>query len=158
MKNKLKNWVALLGMGSSLAFAQASYDLPRLESLALETSRAVQAMRDQVQSAQAGVVTAGAFPNPEVEYLGGSARPRGVGGTAGDARSVMLTQPLDMPWVRGPRIGAAEAVVASTQATAQVFNADVIARLRVRYFDVLRREAELRNARLDAELVEGNLS
>ncbi len=155
MKHKLKYWVALLGMGSSLAFAQASYDLPHLESLALETSRAVQAMRDQVQSAQAGVTTAGAFPNPEIEYLAGSVRPRGVGATAGDANSVMLTQPLDMPWVRGPRIGAAEAVVASTQASARVFNADVIARLRVRYFDVLRREAELRNARLDAELVEG---
>lgn len=155
MKNKLKHWVAVLGMGSSLAFAQTSYDLPRLESLALETSRAVQAMRDQVQSAQAAVSTAGAFPNPEIEYLGGSARPRGVGGSSGDARSVMLTQPLDMPWVRNPRIGAAEAVVASTQASAQVFNADVIARLRVRYFDVLRRDAELKNARLDAELVEG---
>lgn len=155
MKNKLKHWVAVLGMGSSLAFAQTSYDLPRLESLALETNRAVQAMRDQVQSAQSAVRTASAFPNPEIEYLGGSARPRGVGGSSGDARSVMLTQPLDMPWVRNPRVGAAEAVVASTQASAQVFNADVIARLRVRYFDVLRREAELKNARLDAELVEG---
>lgn len=155
MKNKLKFWVAVLGLGSSLACAQSAYDLPRLESLALETSRSVQAMRDQVSAARAAVTTAGAFPNPDVEYLSGTARPRGVGGNSGDARSMTLTQPLDMPWVRSLRIGAAEAGLASASATAQVFDADVIARVRLRYFDVLRREAELKNARLDAELVEG---
>ena len=155
MKKILKYWMLVLGLVSSLAGAQTAYDLPRLESLALENNRAVQAMRDQVNAARAAVTTAGAFPNPEIEYQSGTARSRGIGGNSGDVRSATLTQPLDLPWIRSARINAAEAglVVASTAAL--TFDADVVARLRLRYFDVLRREAELRNARLDTELVEG---
>lgn len=155
MKYLLKCLSVALGLVSLPALAQTKYDLPSLETLALETSRSVQAMRDQVTAARAAVTTAGAFPNPEVEYLRGNVRPRGLGTGSGDASTATLTQPLDMPWMRSARIALAEAGLDSTTAGAQIFNADVIARLRTRYFEVLRREAELRNAKLDAELVEG---
>lgn len=144
----------LFALGSSVAVAQTAYDLPRLESLTMESSRAVLAARDQVAAARFAVDSAGAFPNPELEYLSGTARARSPGGNPGDARSLMLTQPLDMPWRRSARIGAAEAGLEVATSAGRAFEADVLARLRVRYFEVLRREAELKNAREDAALME----
>lgn len=143
-------------LASFLAFAESPprYDLPQIEALAMGSSRAVLAARDQVTAARYAVDGAGAFPNPELEYLNGSTRSRSPGGNPGDARSVTLTQPLDMPWRRAARIGAAEAGLEAASAATRAFEADLLARLRTRYYDVLRREAELKNARQDAELME----
>jgi cobalt-zinc-cadmium efflux system outer membrane protein len=143
-----------LSLSAGLAAAQTTYDLPQLEALALETSRAVAAGRDRVTAARYAVDSAAAFPNPELEYLGGTARSRAPGGTAGDARSLSLTQPLDMPWRRSSRIAAAEAGLESASAGYQVFEADALARLRLRYFEVLRRVAEYENAKQDLKLME----
>jgi cobalt-zinc-cadmium efflux system outer membrane protein len=146
--------IFVLGMGATLAVAQPEYDLPKLETLALSSSRAVMAARDQITAARYAVDSAGAFPNPELEYLGGTARSRGVGGNTGDARSVTLTQPLDMPWRRSARIGAAEAGLESMTAAVRAFEADTLARLRLRYFEVLRRDVELSNTREDMVAME----
>ncbi|WP_310494553.1 TolC family protein [Dechloromonas sp.] len=143
-----------LGMSATLAVAQPEFDLPKLEALALSSSRAVLSARDQITAARYAVDSAGAFPNPELEYLGGTSRSRGVGGNTGDARSVTLTQPLDMPWRRAARIGAAEAGLESTTAAVRAFEADTLARLRLRYFEVLRRDVELSNTREDLAAME----
>lgn len=142
------------GLSASLAFAQPAFDLPRLEALALESSRAVLASRDQVTAARFAVDSAAAFPNPELEYLAGTARARGPGGNPGDAQSMTLTQPLDLPWRRSARIETAEASLAATAASSQIFAADLLARLRIRYFDILRRQADLKNAREDVQLMD----
>ena len=42
--------------------------------------------------------SAAAFPNPELEYLGGNTRARNPGVTPGNATTLTLTQPLDLPW------------------------------------------------------------
>ena len=146
--------VLACGLSASLALAQASYDLPRLEALAMESSRAVLASRDQVSAARSAIDSASAFPNPELEYLGGNARARNPGATAGNVTTVTLTQPLDMPWRRSARIGAAEAGLEATSAATRAFEADLLARVRGRYFEVLRREAELKNAREDGAAME----
>lgn len=145
----------VLGMGATLAVAQPEFDLPQLEAMALSSSRSVMAAREQISAARYAVDSAGAFPNPELEYLGGTSRSRGVGGNTGDARSVMLTQPLDMPWRRAARIGAAEAGLEATTAAVRAFEADTLARLRLRYFEVLRRDVELSNTRDDLSAMEG---
>lgn len=144
----------ILGMSATLAVAQPEYDLAKLEAAALESSRSVLAAREQISAARHAVVSAGAFPNPELEYLSGTQRARGPGGNPGNARSVALTQPLDLPWRRSARIAAAEAGLTATGAAVRAFEADTIARLRLQYFDVLRREAELKNAREDMAVME----
>ena len=155
MKNHKHKLALVCGLfAASLVSAQATYDLPRLEALAMSSSRSVMAAREQVTAARYAVDSAGAFPNPEVEFLAGTARSRGAGGNPGDARSVALTQPLDLPWRRAPRIGTAEAGLEAVSAATRAFEADVVARLRNKYFDVLRRDAELKNAREDAALME----
>ena len=147
-------FVVTLGLSSGLATAQTEFDLPSLETLALTSSRSLLAARDQVSAARFAIDSAGAFPNPELEYLSGNTRARSPGGNPGDARSLTLTQPIDLPWRRAARIGAAEAGLDSASAGSRMFEADLLARLRTRYYEVLRREAELSNAREDAALME----
>ena len=149
-----KPLIFILGMSATLVVAQPEYDLAKLEAAALESSRSVLAAREQINAARHAVVSAGAFPNPELEYLSGTQRSRGPGGNPGNARSVALIQPLDLPWRRSARIAAAEAGLAATGAAVRAFEADTIARLRLHYFDVLRREAELKNAREDMAVME----
>jgi len=154
MMQRTKPLLFILGMSATLAVAQPEYDLAKLEAAALESSRSVLAAREQISAARHAVVSAGAFPNPELEYLSGTQRARGPGGNPGNARSVALTQPLDLPWRRSARIAAAEAGLTATGAAVRAFEADTIARLRLHFFDVLRREAELKNAREDMAVME----
>lgn len=147
----------VLALGCCCAVAQAvpaSFDLAGLERLAAQNSRVLQAARDHVDAARFAVDTASAFPNPELEYMKGNARARAPGANPGDVRTYGVTQPLDMPWTRQPRIDLAEANYKLATAGARVFEADYRTRLRLGFYEVLRREAELRNAREDAALME----
>lgn len=153
-RNKTFAFLSGLLLATVVEAAGQEYALPDLERLALESSRGVMAVREQAVAARHAVRSAGAFPNPEFEYLAGTARSRAVGGSSGDARSTTLTQSLDMPWVRSARIGAAEAGAQASAATVQAFEADTLAHVRLRYYEVLRRKAELRNAREDVSLME----
>lgn len=151
---RTKLFFAAWGLALAASAGATAYDLPALERMALSGSRAALAARDQVTAASHAVTSARAFPNPELEYLGGETRLRGPAGTPGSVRSIALTQPLDLPWQRQPRIAAAEAGLAASQAAGRAFEADLVASLRLRYFELLRRDAELRNAREDASLME----
>jgi outer membrane protein, heavy metal efflux system len=152
MMHRIKFVLTFFLAGSALA--QPSFDLAQLENMAMESSRAVLAARDGLAAARAAVDSAAAFPNPEIEYLSGSARARGAAGNDGSARTATLTQPLDLPWQRVPRVAAAEAAAGASSATLRAFEADFLARLRIRYFEVLRRQAELKNSLEDKELME----
>lgn len=154
MMRRTKIILAVFGLAAATLVQAAAYDLTALEQLALADSRAVLAARDQVAAARYAVESARAFPNPELEYLSGDTRPRGAAGAVGNARSMTLTQPLDLPWQRQPRIAAAEAALEASAAGGRGFEADLRARLRLRYFELLRRDAELKNAREDAALME----
>lgn len=153
MIRQIKILILLLWAQSAWSAGEASYTLPQLETLALSSSPAVQAMRDQVEAARYGVNVAAAFPNTELEYLGGNARPR-AGSTSGSVSSASLTQPLDLPWQRMPRIAVAEAGLESSLAHERAFRAEAIARLRFRFYEMLRREAELKNATEDRQLLD----
>ncbi len=150
-----KNLLCLVGLSSTLVIAQPELDLAQLESLARSGNRNVLAARERVVAARSAVDSAAAWPNPELEYLSGQQRSRGVAGSVGDARSISLSQPIDLPWLRQPRIAAAEAGVLASQAENRAYEAEVLARLRLRFYESLRREAELQNAREDVRLMEG---
>lgn len=139
---------------AGLAGAQSTHTLDDLLRLARESNRAALASRDQVEAARAAVRTAQALPNPEIEILAGPAKARAPGATPGDTRSIALTQPIDLPGRRSARIGAAGAGLESAQAGRNAFEADLVAQLRVRFFELLRREAEFRAAREDQKLME----
>lgn len=132
---------------STRVFASESYTLERLEFLALAGNPALLAARQDVSVARAEVSSARAVPNPSVEYLTGPMRYRpGIDGVSGNSTSMALSQPVDMPFVRGPRIAAAKAGEASSAAGYRLFETEQVAAIRRAYYDVLRRVAEQGNA------------
>nr|MBP8267062.1 TolC family protein [Zoogloea sp.] len=65
---------------------------------------------------------------------------------------VTVLQRIDNPWQREARIDAASFGLDARQAERRAFENDLLARLDQRYFEVLRRQAELRAAREDHDL------
>ncbi len=139
---------------AGLAQAQTGYDLAALERLGKSTSPALMASRTDIQGAESAVRSASAYPNPEIEYQRGTFKPRTGSTGNGHADSIGITQALELPSIRAARIGAAEAALAATQANDRLVEAEWLSRLRLRYFELLRREAELLNAREDLKLTE----
>lgn len=133
-----------LGYGQEPSFIR--YTLPQLTALALENNRGLQAAADQVDAARAGISTARAFPNPELETVRGTLRARVPGASEGDSKGVWITQRIDYPWVRGARIGAADAAFDAARSEQQLSRSELLARLRYRFYELLRQEAELRAA------------
>lgn len=130
----------------------AVLQLPDLLRLASAQNRSLAAGRDQIDAARAGVKSAGAFPNPELEYLAGQTDARRPGVVTGSTRSIGITQPLDLPMLRSPRIASAEATSRATEAGFNVLEAEILARVKLRYFELLRRQAEEKLAREDLDL------
>jgi len=132
----------------------ARYSLKQLTSLALEYNRGLQAAADQVEAARAGIDTARAFPNPELETVKGNLRARLPGTNEGDSRGVWITQRIDYPWVRSARIDAADAAFDAARSEQQLSRNELLARLRYRFYELLRQEAELKAAQEDQTTME----
>ena len=148
-------WVACAAHAQNPATGEPRegvYTLDRLLALAVDNPL-LAAARDRGEAARAAVTSAGAYPNPQLEYLGGTARSRAPGGTAGDARSWTFTQPIDYPWQRASRIEAAKAQYEGVAALNRGTRLDLEATLKTRYYELLRREAELRAATEDHALL-----
>jgi len=120
-------------------------------------SPALRSATNAVDAARAAVDTARTIPNPQIEVMNGTRKPRpdNSAGTNGNLKTVSLTQDLDMPWHRFPRVDGALAGLSAAQANEQSFRADMRAQLRLRYYDLVRRTAENRVAREDVKLMEG---
>jgi len=128
--------------------------LERMLEMARTGNRGLMASRDAVEAARAGITSAGAFPNPEIEYQSGDAKARNPGANPGNVRAMTFTQRLDMPWVRSARIDAASANLDATSAAGRGYEHEVLANVKLGYYEVLRRQAELKAAQEDQALME----
>ncbi|MES2024004.1 MAG: TolC family protein [Pseudomonadota bacterium] len=140
--------VWLAGMWSHATAAQP-YTLDQLLSLALQGNKGVQAVAAGVEAARAGVTTAGAYPNPEVEYTSGRVSPRVPGAATGTGQTVSITQRLDLPSQRYLRQEIARKTVSATIAGQDQFTAELVARVKHGYYETLRRQAEFEAAQED---------
>jgi len=129
------------------------YTLPEVLKMALERNPGIAVAAAQREAAEAGRVTARAYPNPSIEMGGGSSRGRQTGVINGNAWAFGLAQPLEYPGLRGARSLAAEAGVASANAGIDVFRVNLTAAVRSAFYDVLRRQAEAALAGEDTELL-----
>ena len=119
-------------------------------------SPALRGAANAVDAARAAVDTARTIPNPQVEVMNGTRKPRvDMTQPNGNLKTVSVTQDLDMPWHRFPRVNGALAGLNAAQANEESFKADMRAQLRVRYYDLVRRTDENRVAREDVRLMEG---
>jgi cobalt-zinc-cadmium efflux system outer membrane protein len=129
--------------------------LPDLEALMFDQSPALRGAANAVDAARAAVDTARALPNPQVEMMNGTRRPSAINpNTNGNLKIISVTQDLDMPWHRFPRVDGALAGLSAAQANEQSFRSNMRAQLRLRYFDLVRRISENRVAGEDVKLME----
>jgi cobalt-zinc-cadmium efflux system outer membrane protein len=152
--------IALLSMTiafNALAQNAQKLSLPELEALMLSQSPALRGAASATAVAAAAVDTARTIPNPQVEVINGTRKPRleNPNGTNGNVKSISITQDLDMPWHRFPRIDGAIAGYNAAQADERAFTSDMLTQLRLRYYDLVRRVAENRAMREDVLLMEG---
>ncbi len=154
---RLYRWFIIILAGSILgsnAFAQTqkTYTINELIVIALESSPQVLAARDQSKAIKGQLSTARAIPNPEFEV--GTGQQRSVSGslTVGNVSSWSVTQPLDMPYNRYPRVNAAEANLRSAEATRVAFEIETIAKVQQRFYELMRREAEAKASEEDLSL------
>ncbi len=148
--------LCLPALSLSALASPATYGYADLENLMMKNSPALRAAASEVEAARSAVDTARAFPNPQIESLKGNRTSRtGLVSPDRQVKSISLTQDLDMPWHRFPRVDAAQAGFSAAEANQRAFVNDMRAKLRVRYFDLLRRQAESRAGREDSALMEG---
>ena len=118
------------------------YSLDELILVALKSSPQVLSARDQYESIKGQTIIARAFPNPEFEINSGQQRSNSGSQAIGNVSSWAVTQPLDMPYSRSPRIQAAEANLRVAKATQTAFEIEMIAKVYQRFYELMRREAE----------------
>lgn len=155
-----RRWIAIVAMTAGLALpvahAQerpAAIGLDDLLALARGGSPLLDASRTDELAARAGIVTARAWPNPELEFLPGRAAPRD-GGSAGLATQFAITQPLENPWLRESRLRAAESRVEIAGAQTGLIQSQLAAAIKRAYFDVLRLKDEVQAYGEDLQLTE----
>lgn len=143
-------------MFSPLALADTpKLSLPELEALLFSQSPALRSAANAVEAARAAVDTARTIPNPQLEVMNGTRKHRvDLTQPQGSLKTISVTQDLDLPWHRFPRVDGALAGLNAAQATETAYKADMLAQLRLRYYDLIRRTAESRVAREDVKLME----
>ena len=134
----------------------AKLSLIDLQDMMFSQSPALRSAANAVDAARAAVDTARTIPNPQIEVMNGTRKPRAdLTQPNGNLKTISVTQDLDMPWHRFPRVDGALAGLSAAQADERAFKSDMLAQLRLRYYDLVRRVAENRAVREDVMLMEG---
>jgi cobalt-zinc-cadmium efflux system outer membrane protein len=146
-RRRLYRWLLVFCSGCILvgnSFAQSTkpYTINDLIFIALESSPQVLAARDQSKAIKGQLSTARAIPNPEFEVGTGQQRSATGPLTVGNVSSWSVTQPLDMPYTRFPRVNVAEANFRAAEATRIAFEIEAISKVQQRFYELMRREAE----------------
>ena len=124
------------------AEALPEFDVERLQALVTQFNPGLRAAAQSLDAARAGIRSAGALPNPRVEWSRGPwEQQQGLPGRA-TAQSWTLTQPVENPWLRSARISGAEAAERTAQQQLAMVRNDLVAQLRTRVFEVLLHESE----------------
>lgn len=136
---------------ASVAPAGPVYGLGELVAIVLAHNPALQMAQHSRAQAQAGIRTAGALPNPRVEFSDGRVR---SGGATGGISGWGVAQMIENPWLRGARVDAAEQGLRSSEAQVDLTRGEVVAQVRLRAYELLLRIEEARAAADELELLE----
>ena len=136
-------WLFALAMLCPFAvMADPAITLPHLLKLLESHNPSLAVASARQESAQGALDTAKAYPNPEVEVLGGTSTGKGVGALSGSNQEAFIAQPLDLPFVREARRKVAEAGIESADEANRAVWLSVRAQTRQAFFEILRRRAE----------------
>jgi cobalt-zinc-cadmium efflux system outer membrane protein len=152
IKTILPIFICALLAGGVSAQGQKPLTVNELVTLALEASPQVLAARDQSKAVKGQLSTARAIPNPEFEINTGQQKSASGPLTTGNVSSWSVTQPLDMPYTRFPRVNAAQANARAAEASRIAFEIELISKVQQRFYELMRGEAELKAAEEDMSL------
>lgn len=128
--------------------------LNRLIETVLDHNPELRSVQQSSVTAQAAVVSAGALPNPKLEWSRGDNKARMASATPGSVNSVGISVPIEMPSVRSARIEAAEAGQrASVHQIAASRNA-LVAQIQLKAYEVVLRQAQVQAAHDAVKLLE----
>jgi cobalt-zinc-cadmium efflux system outer membrane protein len=135
--------IVLLGFSLGHAVRADTLTLERVLSLLESHNPTLTGAKARRESAQAALITAKAYPNPDIEVGGGASTGLGQGALSGDNELLYLSQPLDLPFVREARRQVAEAGIVSADEANRFVWLTVRAQARLAFYEILRRQAEL---------------
>ena len=139
------------GLPSPQAAAQP-LTLEQALSLARTHNPTLPQFNANLEIARAAILTARAYPNPELELGIGSARSREAGGGSEAEYSIGIVQPLELPGKRNTRRAAAEAALPVIREEAAGFRARLRAETAKAYATLVYRQHALALAETDASL------
>jgi len=144
----------LLGMNPVQAQTQApTLTLDQILKMLEGHNPALAAARARQDSAQAAMVTARMYPNPELEASGGTSTGIGPGSLNGDNQQLIVAQPLDLPFMREARRKVAEAGITSADEANRYVWLTIRAMARQAFYEIIRRQSELKIAQDNERLL-----
>ena len=134
--------------------AQPQLSLNQLIQVVLDHNPELRSVQQSGVTAQAAVVSAGALPNPKLEWSQGDNKARMASATPGNVQTMGISVPIEMPSVRRARIEAAQAGQrASVQQIAASRNA-LVAQVQLKAYEVVLRQAQAQAAYDAVKLLE----
>jgi cobalt-zinc-cadmium efflux system outer membrane protein len=105
-------------------------------------------------TASAAISSAGAFPNPRLEYSAGNQSARQVGGVGGSLSTYGISQLIENPALRSARVDAARSGERVSGFQVGMARNELVAQVRLRAYDLLLRQAEAAAAAEASSLLE----
>ena len=134
--------------------AQPRLSLAQLIGTVLDHNPELRSVQQSSVTAQAAVVSAGALPNPKLEWSRGDNKARMASAIPGSVNSMGISVPIEMPSVRSARVNAAEAGQrASVHQIAASRNA-LVAQVKLKAYEVVLRQAQVQAAHDAVKLLE----
>jgi len=146
--------LALMLFCSLRVVAAPAYSLDQLVDLAFQKNPSMSIAKAQMDAAAAGLITAQSYLNPEFEIGAGPSRYRS--GDSRDARNnygVGISQQLEFPDVRAARRSVAESNIKVVDAGASLLKLDLLTRVKSAFYNVVQRQAVLKIAQEDTQLL-----
>jgi outer membrane protein, heavy metal efflux system len=129
-----------------IAYAQAPFEtsnikVSQLIEMAKQSNLQIEGARQDVLASDAGLITARAFPNPELELIPGLANART--GNSGTSAAFGIVQPIERPSFRRAKQDLASSRIALAQSNQKVVEAFVIDQVRRRSVETVKAQEEL---------------
>lgn len=119
-----------------------AYTLQELTQTVLKHNPTLQIAQRTREQALAGITSAGALPNPRVEWSGGENTARLPSAFPGRVQGWSVSQFIENPSLRDARVGAARSTERNSEFQIAVARNELVAQVQLRAYEFLLRQAE----------------
>lgn len=137
---------------SAMAEEGRIYTLDEILSIAVEKNPSIVIFRANLEAGRGAVLSAAAYPNPEIELGGGMSRPVDTGGSNGNY-SIGIGQPIEWPGKRLYRKKAAEAEVQAAEKDIDGFGLELRTEVKKAFYQLLLNKKAVETAKENSGIV-----